>query len=113
MHIKEFLILPLLAGLLYLHTGPYAHGMFAMGGGVIVLLLIGIYAGFVWNEFPRDEREEYIHGKAHKIAFLSALLVLVVGITTEYLMGHNDVWLLGTLIALLAGKSIGSAYADR
>lgn len=113
MHIKEFLLLPLLGGLLYLHTGPYAHGMFAMGGGILVLLLIGVYAGFAWNEFPRDEREEYVHGKAHKIGFLCALLVLVVGITTQYVMGDNDVWLLATLIALLAGKSVGSLIADR
>lgn len=65
MHIKEFLLLPVFAGLLYLHTDPYAHGVFAMGGGVVALLLIGLYAGFVWNEFPRDEREEHVHGTKH------------------------------------------------
>lgn len=87
--------------------------MFAMSIGVVALIILGIYAGFVWKEFPADEREEQIHGKAHKIAFLSAITVLTIGITVEYLMGHNDVWLLGTLIALLGGKSIGSVYAEK
>lgn len=113
MYLKESILLIILGGLLYLHIGPYAHGMFAMGVGVVALIIIGIYAGFVWKEFPADEREEHIHGKAHKIAFLSAVTILTIGITVEYLTGHNDVWLLATLIALLGGKSIGSLYAER
>lgn len=113
MYIKESIVLLLLAGLLFIHTGPYAHGMFAMGSGVIVLIVLGIYAGFVWKEFPKDEREDQIQGKAHKIAFLLAMSILTIGIAIQYLMGHNDIWLLLTLIALLAGKSIGSIYAEK
>jgi len=113
MYFKESILLILLGGLLYLHIGPYAHGMFAMGTGVVALIFLGIYAGFVWKEFPQDEREEHVQGKAHKIAFLCAMTVLTIGITVKYLMGDNDVWLLATLIILLGGKSIGSLYAEK
>ena len=113
MHTKEISILVLLGGLLYLHTGAYAHGMFAMSTGVVALVGVSVYLGLMWREFSRDEREEHTQGVAHKIAFICAVCVLTIGIIIEYVMGHTDTWLLVTLITLLAGKSIGTIYAER
>lgn len=83
------------------------------GGGVLALIGVGIYLGLLWKEFARDEREQHTQGIAHKIAFISAVFILTIGILVEYLMGHTDTWLIVTLITLLAGKSIGTIYAER
>jgi O-antigen/teichoic acid export membrane protein len=103
----------LLIFLTYLHLGPYAHGMFAMATGVIVLVVFGLYFVFIWNEFPHDEREAALQNKSDRFGFLIASFVLIVSIIFLYIQGANDSHLLFALLALLIGKFIASLYIRR
>ncbi len=74
--------------------------------GLVILLIVvfGFFAGAVWHERSRDEREQHHAQLAGRIGYLAGILVLVVGIAYQVFMTSVDIWLPVALLAMVAGK---------
>ena len=81
-----------------------------MIAGVVILFVI--FAGFVWKEKARDEREQLHKMIAGRFAYLAGVGVLVLGITVQgFTTPHVDPWLLIALLAMILGKIFGFFYS--
>jgi len=104
------LVLILLVGAL---LNPF--GWF-MPSPVVMMLILGLvvvfilFTAFVWKERARDERELLHRTIAGRVAFLSGVSVLVLGIIIEGLNHNVDVWLVLTLTVMIFAKIITSIY---
>jgi len=86
-----------------------------MQKGLVILMVVvfGFFAGSVWHERPRDEREEKHAHLAGRVGYLSGIAVLVVGITYQVFMASVDIWLPVALLAMIIGKLSARLYARR
>ena len=76
-----------------------------------VAILFALFAGFVWKEKARDEREQLHKMIASRLAYLVGVGVLVLGVAVQgFTMAHVDPWLLIALLAMILGKIIGFFY---
>ena len=104
------LVLILLVGAL---LNPF--GWF-MPSPVVMMLILGLvvvfilFTAFVWKERARDERELWHRTIAGRVAFLSGVSVLVLGIIIQGLNHNVDVWLVLTLTVMIFAKIITSIY---
>ena len=75
---------------------------------VAAVALVGaLYAGLVYKEYPRDEREEGIRGSAGRVAYLVGIVVLILGIAVPIFMNdHPSVWVIGALAAMVIAKVV-------
>lgn len=107
LHIVLALVLVVLLVLL---TDPFMNFMPAMGAmfslvGATVLLII--FAGFVMFERASDEREVMHRMNAGRIAYLSGIAVLTVGLLVEGLtLHHVNPWIAGALGIMVVSKLI-------
>ena len=77
-----------------------------------VAILFALFAGFVWKEKARDEREQLHKMIASRLAYLVGVGVLVLGIAVQgFTTSHVDPWLLIALLAMILGKIIGFFYS--
>ncbi|MEX0931567.1 MAG: hypothetical protein WDZ88_02335 [Candidatus Paceibacterota bacterium] len=80
---------------------------------IVLVVVIALFAGFVWRERYADERERDLRGNAGRIAYLSGLIVLTAGIVYECLLGNERVWLLATLAVMVVTKLVAYEYFER
>lgn len=111
---NEISIAVIFSALLALLLNPFGFFMpdtllYMMIAGVVVLF--GLYAGFVWREGARDEREQLHRMIAGRIAYLAGTGVLVLGIAIQGLTQPDvDPWLVFALGAMVLGKLSGLIY---
>ncbi|MBP9719207.1 MAG: hypothetical protein KBD46_01965 [Candidatus Levybacteria bacterium] len=79
---------------------------------LILLILFSIFGALVWKEKPHDEREVLLSQKAGRVAFLTGMTVLVIGITYQEYHHTLDPWLIYALVAMILGKVIGYWHAQ-
>jgi hypothetical protein len=77
---------------------------------LIMIVVFGLFAGTVWHERPKDEREAQHAHLAGRVGYLAGILVLVAGITYQVFMTSVDMWLPVALLAMVAGKLIARLY---
>ena len=112
---NEIIVAVILIILILLFLNPFGLFMpdmlvYMMIAGVVVLF--ALFAGFVWKEKVRDEREQLHKMIAGRLAYLAGVGVLVLGIAVEgFTMAHVDPWLLFALLAMILGKIFGFFYS--
>lgn len=112
--LKESIAAVILIILAVLFLDPYMLLMLEERTMYVVLALLVVFtlfAGFVWKESARDEREAVHRMASARLAFLVGAGVLTIGIVTESLMRHHvDEWLIVSLVAMVVVKIISTAY---
>ncbi|HVT01602.1 MAG TPA: hypothetical protein VHE53_05260 [Patescibacteria group bacterium] len=78
---------------------------------VVLLVLFGIFASFVFQENVHDERESLHRFIAARFAYLIGTGVLVIGIIIQSLSHNVDIFLVITLILMVLAKVAGFIYA--
>ena len=112
---NEIIVAVILIILILLFLNPFGFFMpdmlvYMMIAGVVVLF--ALFAGFVWKEKVRDEREQLHKMIAGRLAYLAGVGVLVLGIAVQgFTMAHVDPWLLFALLAMILGKIFGFFYS--
>lgn len=99
--------------LLVLLWNPFHLWMFDHGETMVVvgmILAFAVFASFIWREKARDEREESNFAFAGRVAFLTGTSILALGILIQDLRHNLDLWLVGTLCAMLFAKIIAQLY---
>jgi len=102
-----------LVALLLLFTDPL---MFWMPSKLVYMLIAGliavfaVFAGLVWREKPKDERDERHRMFAGRIGYLLGSGFLIVGIVWQTITSHPDPWLIAALVGMVLGKLIGLSY---
>lgn len=87
-----------------------------MPSPVVMMLILAVvvvfilFITFVWKERARDERELLHRTIAGRVAFLSGVAMLVLGIIIQGLNHNVDVWLALTLTVMIFAKIITSIY---
>jgi len=83
--------------------------------GILVALFVGfsLFAGLIWKENARDERETLHRMFAGRVAFLAGVAVLLVGISVQGISHSVDPWLVGALGAMMLAKIFGLLYGQK
>lgn len=113
---KELLISIILVVLLVAIMNPFGLLMPGMVQMVImgaVAVAFAVFAGFVWRERARDEREERNRMQVGRIAFLAGGAMLVIGTFVQVMAHAVDPWLPGTLAVMITAKLIGLVHVER
>ncbi len=111
---KDLFIPAVLALLLFLLINPFdwwMNSVVYMGIVAGVLILFGLFALFVWQEKPRDEREAMHASFAGRTAYLFGGAVLVVGIAAQSFEHAIDPWLPVTLLMMILGKMLSLTWS--
>lgn len=109
----EIVVSVLLVALLALFLNPLGFWMpTALVMMMITALIIGVaaFAGFVWREQARDEREGLHRMLAGRAAYLAGSGVLAVGIILQSIAHALDPWLVIALAAMILAKVAGLIY---
>lgn len=75
-------------------------------------VLVCVFAGFVLKERTGDEREVLHRLHAGRVAYLSGLAILTLGLVSEGLAHHVDYWIVLALGVMLVAKLVAHLYAD-
>lgn len=75
-----------------------------------LIFLVILFIGVLWREKPRDEREEIHREKAGRLAYLSGVLVLSLGIAYQATYSYPDKLLIVTLGIMVLVKLAGLLY---
>lgn len=78
-----------------------------------LIVLFAAFAGLVWKERPRDEREIMQGMRAGRYAYLVGMLLLVVGIIVQSIQQSIDPWLVSTLGAMVLTKLAVRTWENR
>jgi len=111
--LQEILIAVFLIVLLVLFVNPFDFwmpDMLVMMMVTVLAVLYFIFAGFVWKEKARDERESMHKMLASRVSFLSGSLVLVLGVIVQSMTHSLDIWLVYALSVMLVAKIAGHIY---
>ena len=112
---NEIIVAVVLILLILLFLNPFGLWMpdtlvYMLIAGVVVLF--ALFAGFVWKERARDEREQLHKMIAGRLAYLAGMGVLVLGVAVQgFTLPHVDPWLLFALFAMILGKIFGFFYS--
>ena len=86
--------------------------------GPVVYMLIGVtvavfavFAGLIWKETVRDERDEFHKMIAGRVGYLAGAGVLVLALVWQTLFAHPDPWVVAALVAVVLGKLCGLSYS--
>lgn len=81
---------------------------------VAAVAVVGaLYAGLIYKERPRDEREESLRGNSGRAAYLVGVGVLILGVVVPILNGgHPSLWVLGALAAMVVAKVLHNAMSS-
>ena len=112
--ISEFIILAALIIILALVLTPYDLLMPMSYNGLLTLLLVVVFlvfAGFVWQEKVRDEREEIHRLTAGRFSFIAGAIVLIIGIVVQSFSYSVDKWLVFALISMVFSKLVVRIYS--
>lgn len=112
---QEIIVSLILIALLILFLNPLGFWMpniilMAMITGLVVVFCV--FAGFVWRENEKDEREALHKMMAGRIAFLAGTAILVIGIIVQSLRHQLDFWIVLTLGIMILAKISGLVYSQ-
>ena len=112
--LQEVLISLVLIALLVLFLNPFDFWMpnallMMMVAGLVVIF--ALFAGFVWRENAKDEREASHRLMAGRIAYLAGAGGLVIGVVVQSLAHDLDAWLSVVLGLMIFAKIIGLMYS--
>lgn len=91
---------------------------FWMPTSVHMMMLVGLAVGFVlfaglmWRETARDEREQLHKVIAARFSYLIGIASLVTGVIIQSLNHTLDIWLIIALSSMIFGKIAGRIYAE-
>ena len=105
-----------LPGLLFMLTDPFMFwmpSMVAMTVLFIAVVFLGIWTGFIMKEQANDERELQHRMHSGRIAYLSGLFVLTVGLVVQGFSHHVDPWIAGALWIMVISKLIARLYFEK
>lgn len=71
---------------------------------VLLAALFAVFAGLVWREQPKDEREAEHAVKASRTGYMIGTASIVIGIIVQALSGAVSVWLVIALAGMVLGK---------
>jgi uncharacterized membrane protein len=110
---KEVIVSVLFVALITALLDPFMILMPSPAIYVLIALLVAVFvffAGFVWQEKARDERDELHRMIAGRIGYLLGTGALLTGVVIETFQGHVDPWLILALAAMVIGKLAGLMY---
>ena len=110
---ETFLLIALIVLLFFfinpLHVWMLSTLTYILLGAVVVVF--GAFVGLVWNEHSLDEREEYHKMIAGRLAYLTGVAILLVGIFVETLRDQMpSLWLIIALGAMILVKIASTIY---
>lgn len=103
-------VLVVLAGLLLNPFSWFMPSKMVMTIIISLVVVFGFFSAFVWREQARDEREMMHRTVSGRIAFLSGVLILIIGIIVQGLQHKVDIWLVLTLLVMIFAKIITNVY---
>lgn len=112
---NAILLTLVLAILALLVINPFQLYMISMASMVTLSLFTLVVFGlliFVWREKKEDERELAHNAFASRLGFIVGSATLLIVLLVQSVVATLDPWLVGALVAMLAGKIIGRAYID-
>ena len=86
---------------------PESTAMFLTIGLIIIFL---VFAGLIWKEKARDEREEYHRSHAGRVSFLVGSSILIAAIVVQGFNHNIDPWLVYTLAGMILSKTATRIY---
>ncbi|HWA32086.1 MAG TPA: hypothetical protein VG694_01395 [Candidatus Paceibacterota bacterium] len=87
--------------------------MMLVGMLALLLVLFGIFAGFILREKTFDERDSAHKTLAGRNAFLAGSFILMLGIAIEGYMHAVDPWLVIALVVMVLAKLFTRSWADK
>ena len=76
-----------------------------------LVVFFALFAGYMWRERARDEREELHKLAAGRVGYIAGGSVLTIGIAYQTFFIHSvDVWLVIALAVMVIGKLFGLLY---
>lgn len=111
--LQEIIVSLILIALLVFFLNPF---QLWMPNALLMMMVLGLlvvfalFAGFVWRENARDEREGFHRMLAGRIAFLIGAATLVIGIVVQSFQHTLDPWLVIALGIMIFAKIIGLIY---
>lgn len=72
-----------------------------------------LWAGFVMYERSHDEREMLHTMQAGRVAYLSGIAILTLGLVLEGLQHHIDMWIPLTLSVMVLSKLFARLYSEQ
>jgi len=91
--------------------GAWMPDMVTMAILVILIILLSLYGGFIWKENIRDEREGTHRMRADRVAFLTGMSILTIGIIIQVITHRIDFWLLVALAGMIIAKAVARIYS--
>lgn len=79
----------------------------------VASVLLLVWVGFVMQEGRGDERELVHRMNAGRVAYLSGIGVLTLGLIVQGFSHTIDPWILGALGAMVVSKLIARLYLER
>ncbi len=114
--IQETSVAAILIILLIVLLNPFhmwMPDMMLMSIIVAVLIVFALFASFFLREKVVDERDLSHRMLAARVSFITGTSVLIIGIIIQSFSHAVDVWLVGTLVAMIIAKIITREYSDR
>ncbi len=110
----EIILTIILLLLLALFFNPFGFMPRMMVAFLMVALIVVfiIFASFIWQEDPRDEREGQHRLMAGRIGFLAGTAILVLGIILQTVWHQLDPWLILALGAMVLAKIVARIYSE-
>jgi len=93
-------------------TGLFMPQTAVMGLIAVFAVIVGIFAGLIWRERARDEREILLRQIASRGAYVAGLVVVAVGIISQELQHRLDPWLVTILVVMVVAKLVGLIYGQ-
>lgn len=110
----EVIISAIFVVLLFLKVDPFGWTMpndVQMVILVLVIVTFAVYAGLMFREKARDEREaQHIH-IASRAGYLVGVALLVAGVVVGSLSGSLNSWLVVVLAGMIIGKMVAFIWA--
>lgn len=91
--------------------GFFMPSMMQMLAVALAGLLFLLFAGFVWKEQARDEREELHRFLAARFAYLVGTGLLMLAVLVQSFAHTLDPWVAAALIGMIIAKIAGRLYA--
>ena len=87
-----------------------------MMGEMVALTLVSVglivWAGFILQEQPQDEREVVLKMKSGRIAYVSGLAILLTALIVQGMQHSIDPWIAVSLGVMVAAKLIARTYLE-
>lgn len=82
--------------------------------GVVALAVVSVlFAGIVFRDSSKDEREESLRNISARSGYLAGILILTGGIIVTALMGHEEnIWLIGALAGMVISRLVTRFLID-